>query len=297
MPDADYALRTMTREDLDLAVEYAAAEGWNPGLGDADAFFTADPGGYLIGELGDGELREPVSCISAVSYHGRFGFVGFYIVRPEYRGQGLGLTIWNAGMERLRGHLIGLDGVVDQQENYRRSGFVLAHRNVRRSCAAFDAEVADGVVRLSPTDAERLGPCDRWVFPEERTAFLRSWLGRPHVGAFGFERDGRLVGYTVVRPCREGWKIGPLAADDEATAEALFAAASRHAAHTERAVRPDATDAPTVYLDVPETNARACALADRHGMDTVFETARMYTGSPPPLDLTRLYGVTTFELG
>lgn len=297
MPDARYAIRTMTRDDLDLAVEYAAAEGWNPGLADADAFHTADPGGFLIGEFVGGDAREPVSCISAVSYHGRFGFIGFYIVRPEHRGRGHGIAIWNAGMERLQGHLIGLDGVVDQQENYKRSGFVLAHRNVRRSCTAFEAETPDGVAPLTPADAERLGPCDRWVFPEERTAFLTSWLSRPHIGAFGFERGGRLVGYTVVRPCREGWKIGPLAADDPAVAEALFAAASDHAAATGTAVRPEATEAPTIYLDVPETNADACALADRHGMDTVFETARMYTGSPPALDIDRMYGVTTFELG
>jgi len=29
----------------------------------------------------------------------------------------------------------------------------------------------------------------------------------------------------------------------------------------------------------------------------VFETARMYTGPDPAIDLAKLFGVTTFELG
>ena len=53
----------------------------------------------------------------------------------------------------------------------------------------------------------------------------------------------------------------------------------------------------TVFLDVPLPNAAAVALAEGHGMQPVFETARMYTGEPPHIDLDRIFGVTTFELG
>ena len=35
-------VHAMSRAEMDLAVEWAAAEGWNPGLDDADAFFAAD---------------------------------------------------------------------------------------------------------------------------------------------------------------------------------------------------------------------------------------------------------------
>jgi GNAT superfamily N-acetyltransferase len=80
----------MRREDLAFAIELAAREGWNPGLHDAECFFAADLGGFLIGE----RVGEPVGCISAVSYAGRYGFVGLYIVRPEYRGKGYGLRRW-----------------------------------------------------------------------------------------------------------------------------------------------------------------------------------------------------------
>ena len=38
-------------------------------------------------------------------------------------------------------------------------------------------------------------------------------------------------------------------------------------------------------------------IAERHGLKPVFETARMYTGAAPAIDLARIYGVTSFELG
>ena len=40
-------------------------------------------------------------------------------------------AIWNAAMDSLAGRNVGLDGVVAQQDNYRKSGFRLAYRNVR----------------------------------------------------------------------------------------------------------------------------------------------------------------------
>ena len=54
----------MRREEIAFAMDLAATEGWNPGLHDAECFYAADPGGFLIGEL----AGEPVGCISAVSY-------------------------------------------------------------------------------------------------------------------------------------------------------------------------------------------------------------------------------------
>jgi hypothetical protein len=48
---------------------------------------------------------------------------------------------------------------------------------------------------------------------------------------------------------------------------------------------------------VPEPNAGAIALADRHGLKPSFEVARMYRGPAPDLPLERIFGITTFELG
>jgi hypothetical protein len=75
-----------------------------------------------------------------------------------------------------------------------------------------------------------------------------------------------------------------LIADDRDAAEAVFAAL----------VGPAGGQ---VFLDVPQPNDAALALATAHGFAPVFETARMYSGPIRPVSLERVYGVTTFELG
>ena len=96
---------------------------------------------------------------------------------------------------------------------------------------------------------------------------------------------GRITGYGVVRACRDGAKICPLFADDPGRADLLF-----------RLLAASAPGA-VIALDTPEPNAEAVALAGRYGLAPVFETARMYRGPAPELPLSRLFGVTTFELG
>lgn len=288
-PDLDqrrYRIDIMSRAELDLAVDWAAEEGWNPGLHDAESFLAADPGGFLVGRL-DGE---PVASISAVRYGSGFGFIGFYIVRPGFRGQGFGLAVWKAAMQRLEGRSIGLDGVIEQQGNYRKSGFVLAHRNVRNAGRAGDCvralPAAADVVDVSTLPFPMLRDYDRSFFPEDRSAFLERWVAPPDGHALACIRPGGLRGYGVIRRCRSGYKLGPLFADDAAIARGLMSAlCARVPAEAE------------VFLDVPETNPSAVRLASECGMSPVFETARMYTGSAPGMPIERLFGVTTFELG
>ncbi|HMR31937.1 MAG TPA: GNAT family N-acetyltransferase [Geminicoccaceae bacterium] len=271
----------MTPDDLDLVIEWAAAEGWNPGLADAAAFRSVDPAGLLVGVL-DGR---PVSSVSVVRYPGGFAFLGFYIVRPEHRGNGHGLATWRAGMAHGRDCNIGLDGVVAQQDNYRRSGFRLAHRNVRHcGTAAADMPADPGLVPLADIAPDRLQAYDRGCFPAERRAFLRVWAAAPRRG-YALVRDGELRGYGVVRACRQGSKIGPLFADDRRGGELLFRALAA------------AAPAQPLSIDLPEPNAEARRLVEGWGMAPVFETARMYTGADPGLPLGRVYGITTFELG
>ena len=274
----------MRREDLDLALDWAAAEGWNPGLHDAACFHAADADGFLVAELSG----EPVGCISAVRHGNNFGFVGFYIVRPGHRGAGHGIALWRAGMARLAGRVVGLDGVVAQQENYRRSGFVLAHRNVRYGAAApRPPSPGDGagVVPAAEVPFEDITAFDRACFPATRDAFLHAWLGAPGHAAFVVRGGHGLRGYGVVRPCREGSKIGPLFASDGQAARALFAALV------------GAAPPGPVFLDLPEPNEDAVAMAREAGMAPAFETARMYAGGDPALPLRSIYGIASFELG
>ncbi len=277
-------IKTMTLADFNFAIELAAKEGWNPGLHDAAAFYAADPEGYLIGYLNE----KPAGCISAVSYRNVFGFIGFYIVLPELRGKGLGIRLWDAAMKRLSGHNVGLDGVIEQQENYKKSGFTLAYSNIRFACSAKPGAPPDNsaIVPIQNVPLNLILAYDALCFPAGRSEFLSAWFTMPESRALAYVENKTLRGYGMIRPCRRGFKIGPLFADDPAIAETLYRAL---------AAFPGTTA--DVYLDVPEKNRDALALAGKYQMEKVFGTARMYTGTTPDIALDKVFGVTTFELG
>ncbi|HJU11261.1 MAG TPA: GNAT family N-acetyltransferase [Candidatus Binataceae bacterium] len=270
----------MTRQDLEIALSWAAAEGWNPGRNDAECFSAADPNGLLIGILNE----EPVVSLSAVAYDSGFGFVGLYIVKPEFRGLGYGVQLWKAGMDYLGTRTLGLDAVLEQRRNYEKWGFAVAYRNIRHEGVG-GGEVPAGITPLSKIDFDELTGYDRSLFASRRSAFLGGWIIQPGATAVAKLRGGKLVGYGVMRPCLQGFKIGPLFANDEAIAEELF-----------QAMAASGSGQP-VFLDIPETNQAALALAARHQMQPVFETLRMYNRPAPSLDVGRIYGVTSLELG
>lgn len=283
MPDAQIMIRPLAPAEVETALDWAAAEGWNPGLDDAVPFQAADPDGFL-GLFESGRLA---ATISVVTYGARFAFLGFYIVRPDRRGQGLGIRLWQAGLDHGGSRTIGLDGVVAQQDNYRRSGFAYVHRNVRFGgrIAGPDGDLDPRIHIVTPELINRISVYDRRLFPADRAVFLSDWLAPRHGRALAFIERGQLLGYGVLRACRQGHKIGPLFADRPDVADSLF----RQLVH--------GMTGEMVWLDVPEPNPEALTLAERAGLLPAFETARMYRGPAPDLPLQRIFGITSFELG
>ncbi len=289
----DLTISPMSAADLDTVIDWAAQEGWNPGLHDASAFHAADPDGFLLARY----AGEPVASISAVRYGEDFGFIGLYIVKPMYRGQGFGWATWQAGMAHLSGRIIGLDGVIAQQENYQKSGFTLHHRNIRfegrarptntlTPLATTATPTDKRIVPLSELDFELLTAYDQAFFPAGRAVFLAHWIKQIDGYSLALMHHNTLSGYGVIRPCRSGYKIGPLFAQTEQDAEQLLVSLSA-------SISADAA----IYLDVPECNPAAMRLAQHHAMQPMFETARMYTGTAPEMALERTFGISTFELG
>ncbi|MEH6403842.1 MAG: GNAT family N-acetyltransferase [Sneathiella sp.] len=281
-------IRAVTREEFSIAVDWAATEGWNPGLNDLKAFYAADPNGFFMGFVQD----KPVSSLSVVRYEQSYGFLGFYIVLPEFRGQGIGIATWNKGLEHLAGRTIGLDGVVDQQDNYRKSGFILQGRNIRytgvplfNSKQQHELEIRD----IMHSDMEALLSYDCQFFSVRREGFLNAWLEEGNLGKKATRialKNSEICGFGTIRECRDGFKVGPLFSEDPRTADALLTALC--------ATLPEGTE---ISLDTPEDNSEAVALAREFGLKPSFETARMYKGDVPDLPIDKIYGITTFELG
>jgi len=282
VPSFTIGRASSTAEVAAVHVAWAAAEGWNPGLHDAAAFFGADPEGWFVGKLGD----RPVAAGSAVRYGEAFAFMGFYVVEPAFRGRGYGFELTRARLEHLGDRITGADGVVHNLEIYRRIGLELAWLNARRMLE-YPAEVEASrlTVPLDAVTTDALVAYDRaGAFPAERRTFLEAWRAMPEAVGRAVVEGEKLRGWGLRRRCRDGWKVGPLVADEPELADALF-----------RDVVADA-DGP-VTIDVPGVNPAAVRLADRLGLPTVFETGRVYRNGVPAIDASRQYGITSLELG
>ncbi|NCC74441.1 MAG: N-acetyltransferase [Sphingobacteriia bacterium] len=281
-----FGFKKLGLNGVQTLVKWAGEEGWNPGVNDAAIFWNTDPEGFW-GYYDNGEL---IAGGSVVSYDGNFGFMGFFIVKPGYRGRGIGRSIWYKRRDKLllrlnAGAAIGMDGVVSMQSFYNRGGFRIAFRDERyeRNGEKMKSELA-----VTPVKVEDIGAVlnyDRKCFGFERTKFMLSWLNQPEVKSFKYMNEEGMKGFVVMRKCIKGYKAGPLFADNLLVAEALYRACL------------NAVPGEPVYLDIPAVNEDAVALVKKYKASYVFECARMYYGKPPELPVRKVFGITTFELG
>lgn len=275
----------MTAEELPILFGWAAGEGWNPGRSDAAIAWDYDPAAFIALRQG----KELVGGGSVLSYEGRFGFMGLFIVRKDHRSQGLGRKLWTHRRDHLRQRLhpeasIGMDGVLAMVPFYERGGFEFAAFDLRFEGTS-SGSASPAVRPLVDFPWGEVDGYDRLHVAAPRTGFLRRWIGQPGTHAVGLGSPGRLEGYGVLRPCEVGFKIGPLFADHpDGAAQLLGTLMSR-------------IPGERVQLDVPQSNPEAVSLARRSGLQESFRCARLYLGGIPGLPTKRIFGVTSFEFG
>lgn len=279
-------LQKLDQQQLITLVDWAKAEGWNPGPYDAHVFYATDPDGHYGYFIGD----EMIAGGSIVSYNGEFGFMGLFIVKPNFRGKGFGRQLWferrNLLLSRLEPEAsIGMDGVVAMQPFYRAGGFESAFIDKRfvRLGEHFSENIF--VTPIQSNDYFDISVYDSLCFGFRRPSFLKPWLELPQTKAFKYVENGTLKGFVVLRKATVGYKIGPLFADNYQVAEALYRACLSNALGEE------------VFLDIPLTNLQAIQLTSTYAAKPVFECARMCYGKQPKVDTNKIFGITTFELG
>ncbi len=272
----------MKRDEVDIAIGWARDEGWNPGIHDGKSFYATDPAGFFIAEC----KGRVVATAAVTNYDAHFAFGGLFIVTPGFRDRGVGSAIGEHALKHAGGRNLGIDGVLGMVPKYqRRDGFLFAYKNIRFEGKG-GGKSSDSLLPAGRLSQSELLSFDSVHFPAGRKTFLSSWLNQPDSRSLAaLTKNGEIAGYGTIRRCYTGYKIGPLFARSPEAAEEIF--------HGLIAWVPGEP----VFFDTPEPNAAAVGIAVGHGMQKVFETARMYTKEIPDLPLDQIFGVTSFEMG
>lgn len=279
-------LKKLNFQGLKTLMTWAKAEGWNPGKNDVNAFWKTDPDGFL-GFYAKDDL---IAGGAVISYNQEFGFMGLFLVHPSFRGQGIGEKLWylrrDLLLNRLRpGASIGMDGVVAMQPFYEKGGFNIAFKDVRYERIGEKLSISKNISAIQKEDFEKISEYDKPCFGFKRDTFLKIWLTLKNSNAFKFTENQSLKGFAVIRKVDVGYKIGPLFADNTAVAEELYRACLNSAR------------AEPVYFDIPMINKEAVELVKKYNAKYTFECARMYYGVSPKVNMNKIFGITTFELG
>lgn len=282
----EFKFQKLDLNGLKTLVNWADAEGWNPGPHDAAVYWATDPEGFY-GYFIDNEL---IAGGSIVSYANEFGFMGFFIVKPEYRSRGIGRKLWYQRLDTLlsrlnKGASIGMDGVVAMQSFYEKGGFNIAFRDLRYEKTGEPFLPDKRISSISDKDIQSVLDYDKQCFGFSRPQFLIPWLKMPHTKTFKYVEEKELKGFAVVRKVSKGYKVCPLFADNQRIAEELYKACL------------NAVAGEPLFIDIPEMNKMAMTLVDKYNLSYAFECARMYYGNPPQMELNKVFGITTFELG
>lgn len=304
---------------VDLATEATAAEWltlstaahWNQNEADWRAMLALGRGwGVRCGEtLVASTLvlpyREDVAMgrVAEQAASGRFAWISMVLVLPEWRGRGFAQRLLRIAIDDLAA--AGLKPVLDAtpagRPVYSKLGFVegWAFTRWRRRAAsnASDATVAAAppvatVRPLAATDWPGIAHLDPPAFGADRTALLRQLAERLPEAAWTVADSDHLRAFLLGRDGRTALQLGPLVADDEATACALLDAAFPAVAALAAQRGLD------VIADLHDGRATVAKWLRQHSFTAERPFTRMVLGADaPPGDAARIMMPAGPELG
>jgi GNAT superfamily N-acetyltransferase len=280
MPEA----RRLTAADLPACLALSAEAGWNQTAADWRAVMAA---GEVRGLVRDGRI---VATAAVLPWPGPFGWICMVLVTAAERRQGHATALLDWAVARLGalGRVPGLDATPAGRAVYRRMGFLDVYPVTRLRAAAPVASGSPATATLRPmlpADMPAVAALDAPAFGADRAAFLAGLQARAPGLAFLATRAGCPAGFMLARDGRTATQIGPLVAQDPATAAALVTAACA------------ACPGPAL-IDVPDRHAALQAGLAAAGFTAERPFTRMLLGRAAPVDRpARIFALAGPEFG
>jgi len=290
----DVKIGAMTQKDLNVVLKWAEKEGWNPGRFEMKNFLKVEPECFRMMKWRD----TPIACFAVFKHSEQFAYIGLYIVKTGFRGLGFGKILWDNTMKNLSPSMtIALNADPLQGKLYQNDGFSSAEMftrfkgNIPNNKEVKISKLPKDVTLLPKSDIkvsfDSLLKYDTGIFKIPRESFLKSWLSMEESHTLCAMKGTEVKGYGVISKCVNGYKIGPLFADNKSIAENLLIGLCK---------RIDQTDS-SVQIDISLENQQAVELAKKYKLKEVMKIQRMYRNEDPQMDNQKTFASATLEHG
>ncbi len=294
MNSSSHTLRQclMKKGDFNLVNDWCLSEGWNLGLHDSAAYYHTDPEGHFLFL----ENNHPVGAISLVKHSNTFFTIGPFIVRKDLQNQHYGTTIWHRALQRLDAYpnaQVMLYAVPLQCPRYHALGFKPTFDIQRWSLSVSPKQPSSSMstpTLMTSEQTTKLIQYDKEIFSASREKALRHLFTYPGVTPYLIEETSGTRGIGVIRPCHQGFRIGPLTADSLEEANRLI----------KRLIQTVSRG--PILMDLPGGNDQRSKMMSDLGFvrNPHCDTLAMVKESLPPSferHLHRQYAVFSLEIG
>ncbi|MEK0313244.1 GNAT family N-acetyltransferase [Cohnella sp. 56] len=281
--------------DIPFAMELKNIAGWNQTEQDWHGYLSFDREGCFLAEF-DGERA---GTMTTIRYGNRIGWIGMVLVHPVFRGKGIATALLQLGIRYLQGsgvRCIKLDATAMGKKVYVPLGFqeeyAVSRHEKRIAPSSGRSKTSSGLWqdgRVEPLTVQQLSGIaayDELIFGANRRSVLAQLSKRDERYSFYAHNARGITGYIMAHQGYEAVQIGPWAASDAQTAEALLAALLSK------------LDGGRVFLDLPCPNAEGMQMMEKHGFRIQRDFSRMYLGDNEfPGTPSMIYGSSGAEKG
>jgi ribosomal protein S18 acetylase RimI-like enzyme len=276
-------IRTMTPDDLDLAMRLKDQAGWNQTEADWRRFLAMEPAGCFVADWLGGLVGTTVTCI-----FGHVAWIAMVLVDPEFRGRGIGKALMSHALGFLDDSgvsTVRLDATPLGESLYKKLGFVVEYGLGRFEGTPQPATVPHGkVVHIQLQDYPLLFQMDQLITGADRSKFLSRLFAEQSEQIRVIRSAETISGFVGYRPGTRAWQIGPCLGG-RGIGNVLLADALSRLVGTQ------------VYVDIPVQNDAAANLAERSGLSVQRRLVRMRRGPPVAERADHIWASSGPELG
>ena len=266
------SIRNAVRGDLDFVHEMLLKEEWNDRREDAARMLGFEPEGCLLAEADN----VCAGHIFSITYGSSLAWIGYVIVKAEFRNQGIATLLMKKALEYIRGkrvQTVKLEAVPEIADLYHKLGFIDEYDSLRfAGTSRHYALPRDSTVKpLTPSLIAEISRFDATYFGTDRTRVLSKLHDEfPELCLVDRGPSG-VEGYVMCRRAEFGYKLGPWVCrpgNPEVARQLLTTCLS--------ALEPNAQ----VFIGTPAPNTTATRILQEYGFTQYSKSIRMRLGQP-----------------